>query len=162
MHVDHQPSEGRALRGASVCTVDGRRCWVPFLVLFVRRVHRVNKRVDYGVFEILILELLAKHKSIDEQLDLLLIASSVTHILTAEYAAPIYPLDVEREDSRIIVRKWDSTFLAFFPMIVDSCRKKGRLVAEQVLVYRMLGSVRPDEHGQRIFTIVCSTSDERH
>lgn len=105
----------------------------------------MDKRVDHSISEISILQLLTKHKSIDEQVDLFPIASSVPHVSTAEYAVSIHPLDVQVEDIRVVVRKWDPPFLALFPVVLDSCRKIRRLPAEQVLVDGVLDLVGPDE-----------------
>jgi hypothetical protein len=54
----------------------------------------VDKRVDHSVLETLILKLLAKDESIDEQIDLSLVTSGVGHILRTEYAISTKPLDV--------------------------------------------------------------------
>ena len=94
VHVDQKLSEGPALRGAYVSTVDSSRGGVPFQVLRVGCVDCVDKRVDNSISEISILQLLAKYISIDEQVDLFSITSSVPCILTAEYAASVYPLEV--------------------------------------------------------------------
>ena len=94
MHVDQQLSKGRALRSTSVCPVNGNRSRVPSCVLSIRRIDRVEERVDHSVFEILILKLLAKDKSLDEEIDLFSVASGVAHILRTEYAVSIQPLDV--------------------------------------------------------------------
>jgi hypothetical protein len=94
----------------------------------------VNKRVDYSIFEVLILKFLAEDESFDEEIDLFPIASRVTHILRTEYAVSVYPLDVQSKSSRVIVRKRDSSFLAFFPAVVRSCSKIRRLFAKQILM----------------------------
>jgi hypothetical protein len=49
----------------------------------------VNERVDHSIFETLVLELLAKDKSLDEEVDLFPVASGVGHILRTEYATSI-------------------------------------------------------------------------
>lgn len=120
----------------------------------------MDKSVDHSISEIVILQLFTKHKSIGEQADLFPIASSVPNVLTAEYAASIYPLDVQGKDSRVVVRKWDSPLPALFPVVFASSREIGRLVAEQVSVHRVLDFVRPDEYGQSIYTIAFLTSNE--
>jgi len=57
--------------------------------LSIRRIDYVEERVDYRVFEILILKLLAKDKSLDEEVDLFPVAFGVARILRTEYAVSI-------------------------------------------------------------------------
>jgi hypothetical protein len=113
----------------------------------------VDKRVDYSIFEVLILELLTEDKGLDEEIDLFPIASRVTHILRTEYAVSVYPLDVQSKSSRVIVWKGDPSFLAFFPAVVRSCSKIGRFFAKQVLMYSVLRFIGPHEYCQGIETI---------
>ena len=89
MHVDQQLSKGRALRSASVCPVNGGRSRVPSCVLSIRRIDCVDESVDHSVFEILILKLLAKDESLDEEIDLFPVASGVAYILRTEYAVSV-------------------------------------------------------------------------
>ena len=56
VHVDQKLSEGPALRGAYVSTVDSSRGGVPFQVLRVGCVDCVDKRVDDSLSEISILQ----------------------------------------------------------------------------------------------------------
>jgi hypothetical protein len=49
----------------------------------------VDESVDHSVFEILILKLLAKDESLDEEIDLFPVASGVAHILRTEYAVSV-------------------------------------------------------------------------
>ena len=49
----------------------------------------MDESVDHSVFEILILKILAKDESLDEEIDLFPVASSVAHILRTEYAVSI-------------------------------------------------------------------------
>lgn len=113
----------------------------------------MDKRVDYSIFEVLILELLTEDKGLDEEIDLFPIASRVTHILRTEYAVSVYPLDVQSKSSRVIVWKGDPSFLAFFPAVVRSCSKIGRFFAKQVLMYSVLRFIGPHEYCQGIETI---------
>lgn len=96
VHVDQKLklTEGRGFRNAHVSTADSSRGGVAFQMLRVGCVDCVDKRVDNSISEISILQLLAKYISIDEQVDLFSITSSVPCILTAEYAASVYPLEV--------------------------------------------------------------------
>jgi hypothetical protein len=127
--------------------------------LSIRRVDCVDERVDNGVFEILVLKLLAKDESLDEEVNLFPVAFSVTHILRAEYAISIQPLDVKCKGIGVVVRKWYSPLLAFLPAVLHSCVKIRRPLAKQVLMYSMLRFVGPDKYGQDIDAIAYSTSD---
>lgn len=49
----------------------------------------MDKRVDYSIFEVLILKLLTEDKSLDEEIDLFPVAPSVTYILRTEYSASV-------------------------------------------------------------------------
>jgi hypothetical protein len=59
----------------------------------------VNETIDESVSKFLILELLAEDKYLDQQVDLFSVASSVPHILTAEYPASVHLLHVKCKDS---------------------------------------------------------------
>ena len=54
----------------------------------------MDKRVDYGVFEILVLEFLTKDESLNEEVDLFSIASGISHILRTKYTVSVQLLDV--------------------------------------------------------------------
>jgi hypothetical protein len=57
--------------------------------LSIRRIDYVGESVDYSVFKILILKLLAKDESLDKEIDLFPVASGVAYILRTEYAVSI-------------------------------------------------------------------------
>ena len=113
----------------------------------------MDKRVDYSLFVVVILKLLAHDKIFAKEIDLFPIASRVTYVLGTEYAVSVYLLDVQSKSSRVIIRKRDSSFLAFFPAVVRSCSKIRRLFAKQIFMYSMLRFIRPHEYCQGIETI---------
>ena len=49
----------------------------------------MDKRVDYSIFEVLILKLLAEDKSLDEEVDLFPVAPSLAYILRTEYSVSV-------------------------------------------------------------------------
>jgi hypothetical protein len=120
----------------------------------------VNETIDESVSKFLILELLAEDKCLDQQVDLFSVASSVPHILTAEYPASVHPLHVKCKDSWVVVGKWNSPLLTLLPMFFGGRREVRGLLAKQVFVYCMLVLVRPDDYGQCIDTIAFSASDK--
>ena len=54
----------------------------------------MDKRVDYSVFKILVLEFLTKDESLNKEVDLFSITSGVGYILRTEYTVSVQLLDI--------------------------------------------------------------------